>query len=122
GNMTNGQMTGIGVSGLFNYNRGQTTAIALQAAGIANVNVNKARIYGIQIAAVNSNRAESVVVGLQAGVVNLSKYTNIRGLQVGVYNVARDVAGFQIGLINQCDSLHGLQIGLINFHTRGLFA
>lgn len=122
GNMTNGQMTGVAASGLFNYNQGMTTAIGLQAAGLANVNINKARVYGVQVAAFNSNKAESVVVGLQVGLVNLAGYTDIRGLQVGVYNRAHDVAGFQVGLINQCDSLHGLQIGLINFHTRGLFA
>lgn len=122
GNMTNGQMTGVAVSGLFNYNQGMTTAIGIQAAGLANVNVNKARIYGVQVAAFNSNRAESTVVGLEVGLVNMASYTDIRGFQVGVFNRAHDVVGFQIGLINQCDTLHGLQIGLINFHTRGLFA
>jgi hypothetical protein len=122
GNMTDGQMTGIAVSGLFNYNRGMTTAIGLQVAGLANVNVNKARVYGLQLALVNANRAESVVVGVQAGLANLAMYTNIRGVQVGVYNRAHDVVGFQIGLVNIADSLHGIQIGLINFHRQGLFS
>jgi hypothetical protein len=122
GNMTDGQFVGIGVSGLFNYNRGLTTAIGLQAAGLANINVNKARIYGLQIATVNSNKSESVVVGVQAALVNLAKFTDVRGVQVGVYNHAHDVVGLQLGLVNIADSLHGIQIGLINFHTRGLFA
>ncbi len=123
GNMTDGEMIGIGVSGIFNYNKGLTTGVFLQAAGLGNFNVNKAMIYGVQIAGlVNSNKAESRVVGLQIAAVNLANYTDIRGIQAGIYNTARDVVGFQIGLVNQCDTLHGLQIGLINFHTRGLFS
>jgi hypothetical protein len=123
GNMTDGEMVGVGVSGVFNYNKGVTTGVFLQAAGLGNFNVNKAMIYGVQLAGlVNSNKAESRVVGLQLAAVNLANYTDIRGVQAGVYNTARDVVGFQIGLINKCDSLHGLQIGLINFHTRGLFS
>lgn len=123
GNMTEGQMTGIGVSGLFNLNKGQTTGVLLQAAGIGNFNQGKARIYGVQIAGiVNANKAESVVAGLQVALLNLGPYTNIRGVQVGLYNKAHDVAGFQIGIINDADSLHGIQIGLINFHRRGLFS
>lgn len=123
GNITEGEFVGVGVSGVFNYNKGSTTGVFLQGAGLGNFNVNKAQIYGVQIAGlINSNRAESKVVGLQIAAVNLGPYTDIRGLQVGVYNKARDVVGFQIGLINSCDSLHGLQIGLLNFHTRGLFS
>ena len=123
GNMTEGQMTGIAVSGVFNLNKGQTTGVLLQAAGLGNFNVNKARIYGVQVAGIiNSNRAESVVGGLQLALVNLGPYTNIRGVQAGVYNRAHDVVGIQIGLVNVADTLHGIQIGLINFHRQGLFA
>lgn len=123
GNMTNGQMTGLAVSGIFNLNKGQTTGVLLQAAGIGNFNVQKARIYGVQIAGIiNSNQAESVVGGLQLALVNLAPFTNIRGFQVGIYNRARDVVGFQIGLVNVADHLHGIQIGLVNFHRQGLFS
>lgn len=123
GNMTEGEFVGIGVSGVFNYNKGVTTGVFLQAAGLGNFNVNHARIYGVQIAGIiNSNKAESRVIGLQLAAVNLAPYTDIRGVQAGIYNKARDVVGFQIGLINVADSLHGLQIGLINFHTRGIFS
>jgi hypothetical protein len=123
GNMTDGDNVGISASGIFNYNKGATTAVLLQAAGFGNFNVGKARIFGLQIAGImNKNEAESVVGGVQVALLNLCPYTNIRGLQAGLYNKAHDVVGFQIGVINDADSLHGLQIGLINFHRQGLFS
>ncbi len=123
GNMTEGQMTGISASGIFNLNKGQTTAVLLQAAGVANINVAKARVVGVQLAGIiNRNRAESSVFGLQVAPVNLAEFTTINGFQVGIYNRARQVNGFQIGLINVADSVRGLQIGLINVHKQGLFA
>src|SRR6185312_9785453 len=38
GNVTDQNFVGIGVSGVFNFNKGQSTILGLQAAGIANVN------------------------------------------------------------------------------------
>lgn len=123
GNITEGQMTGIGVSGVFNLNRGETTGVLLQAAGLGNFNQAKAHIYGIQLAGIiNSNNAESTVGGLMLAAINLGPYTNIRGIQAGLYNRAHDVVGFQIGIVNDCDTLHGIQIGLVNFHRQGLFS
>src|SRR6202035_1617783 len=52
GNITEQQFTGIGVSGIFNLNKGESTIIGLQAAGITNINVNKSQIVGLQVAAV----------------------------------------------------------------------
>ncbi|MBS1961384.1 MAG: hypothetical protein JST04_04145 [Bdellovibrionales bacterium] len=123
GNMTDGENVGIMASGVFNLNKGQTTAVLLQGAGLGNFNRNKARIFGVQVAGIiNKNDAESVVGGLQLALVNLGPYTNIRGIQAGIYNKAHDVVGFQLGLVNDCDNLHGIQIGLINFHRQGLFS
>lgn len=120
GNMTDGQNTGLSVSGLFNYNKGATTAILLQGAGFGNFNVGKAQVYGVQLAGVmNQNRAESTIGGVQAALLNLGPYTNIRGVQIGLYNRAHDVAGFQIGIVNETDFLHGIQIGLVNFYHQG---
>jgi len=119
GNITTQNFTGIGISGGFNVTNGQTTIIGLQAAGITNVNTNKLKVYGLQIAAMNSNTGEASIVGVQAGLINSSKFTKLYGLQVGVYNRAQVVTGFQIGLVNMTDSLHGIQIGLINFHNKG---
>lgn len=123
GNMTDNSFGGIGVSGIFNYNKGTATVVGLQLAGITNVNVNKARVLGLQLAAVaNINEAESTLVGLQFALANLSPFTTIYGFQTGIYNTAREVYGFQIGLINRTETLHGLQIGLVNFNHTGLFS
>jgi hypothetical protein len=123
GNITEGSFGGIGVSGVFNYNKGMSTVVGLQLAGIANVNVNKARIVGLQLAAgMNMNQAESSLVGVGLALANVSPFTNVYGLQAGVYNSANHVYGFQIGLINSAQTLHGLQIGLLNFNRTGLFA
>jgi hypothetical protein len=122
GNVTDQNFVGIGVSGVFNYNKGQTTILGLQAAGIANVNVNKATIVGLQVAAFNSNQAESSIVGLDLGLVNYAPFTHIVGVQAGLYNRAHVVTGFQIGLVNVADNLQGIQIGLANINHQGLFA
>jgi hypothetical protein len=123
GNVTQQDFVGVGLSGVFNLTRGTTRAIGLQAAGITNMNFNKTYIYGVQVAALlNYNEAESVVSGLQLSLVNISKFTNIYGVQFGLYNQAQDVYGLQIGVVNIAKNLHGLQIGLINFNSQGIFA
>ncbi len=122
GNMTDQRFVGIGVSGLFNYTAGDTTVILLQAAALANINVQKTNVYGVQLAALNKNDAESSLVGIGVGLVNLSPNMKIMGVQAGLYNTARSVYGFQIGVINQTTDLHGLQIGLLNFAKNGPFA
>lgn len=121
GNITDQSFVGLGVSGVFNYTKGTTTILGLQLAGLANINTNKTDVYGLQLAlGVNSNTAASSIKGVQLAIANLSSYTDIYGLQAGVYNSAKDVYGFQIGLVNVADNLHGIQIGLINFHRKGL--
>jgi hypothetical protein len=123
GNMTDGDNVGISASGVFNYNKGATTGVLLQAAGFGNFNVGKANIFGVQLAGVmNKNMAESTVGGLQIALLNLGPFTNIRGVQVGLYNRAHDVAGIQIGIVNETDFLHGIQIGLVNFYHQGTFS
>jgi hypothetical protein len=121
GNMTQQTFSGLAVSGLFNYTGGTTNVIGLQAAALLNYNTNKTSILGIQLAAVNSNTASSKLIGLQLALSNLSPFTRVYGMQLGLYNKAQDVYGFQIGLVNYAGSLHGLQIGLVNFNTSGLF-
>lgn len=122
GNITTGKFTGIGVSGLFNNTRGQTTITGLQFAGLANINSQKTSVYGIQASlGANYNSAESKIVGLQFAPVNISAFSKIYGFQVGLYNKAREVRGFQIGVINVAQNLKGIQIGLLNFHHDGIF-
>ncbi len=122
GNITDGEMVGVAVSGVFNLNKGHTTIIGLQAASIANINMQKLRVVGLQIAAGNVNHSEANLIGLNLAVVNHSPFMNILGVQAGLYNRVHTMSGIQIGIINDCEVLHGIQIGLLNFHRRGLFA
>jgi hypothetical protein len=123
GNITDQNFVGVGVSGVFNLNKGESTIVGLQAAGLTNINVNKATIVGAQIAAgLNSNQAESSLVGLELGLINYAPFTHIMGLQAGLYNRAHVVSGLQIGLVNVADNLQGIQIGLANINHQGLFA
>lgn len=122
GNITEQRFVGLAAAGLFNYTQGMTTAIGFQLAGLTNINVNKAAIYGFQMAlGANINKAESTVVGMQLALANISKFTTLYGVQMGLYNRAQEVYGFQIGLINDTDRLHGIQIGLLNFNRKGTF-
>lgn len=124
GNITDQDFIGLAVSGAFNYTRGTTHAIGLQLAGLANVNTSKTAVYGLQVAGVlNYNSAASTVSGLQLALLaNQSPFTDIYGVQVGIYNRAKDVYGLQIGVVNVADNLHGVQIGLVNFNHSGPFA
>ena len=38
----------------------------------------------------------------------------MRGVQVGIINVADTVQGFQVGLINRSESMYGFQVGGVN--------
>ena len=122
GNLTTQDIGGVQVAGLINYNKGTSHIAVLQFAGVANINVNKATVIGVQASLFNSNQAESVVGGLQIAGVNLEPFTTVMGVSAGIYNYAKTVYGLQVGLINRADDLHGVQIGLVNFHTHGLFA
>lgn len=123
GNITDQDFTGLGVSGIFNKTSGTTTVLGLQFAGLTNINTGKTSVIGIQAAlGSNYNTAASSLVGLQVAAANLSPFMDIYGLQLGIYNRAREVYGFQIGLVNYAESLHGIQIGILNFNNKGLIS
>ena len=124
GNITEQSFTGIAVSGIFNNTRGVTNILGLQFAGITNINTNKVSVYGLQAAlGANYNGAAADVVGVQLALfANIAPFTDIYGVQIGLYNRAKEVYGFQIGLVNIADNLHGIQIGLANFNHKGPFA
>ena len=123
GNITDQNFVGIGVAGGFNATHGTTTILGLQLAGGANINTQKTQVFGVQAAlGFNYNEAASSVTGLQIAIANISKHTNIYGVQAGIYNTAQTVYGFQIGLVNVASSLYGVQIGLLNFHHKGIFS
>jgi hypothetical protein len=120
--MTDQRFVGVALSGLFNQTSGDTTILVAQAALGANLNSQKTSVYGVQVAALNKNDAESKLVGLGLGLANLSPNMSIYGVQAGIFNKARSVYGLQIGLVNSTTDLHGLQIGLVNFSVNQGFA
>jgi hypothetical protein len=123
GNITDQDFGGIGVSGGFNYNKGTTSILFAQVAGVANLSTAKLRVWGVQVAGIiNSARADARVVGVQAAAVNFVPSGTVGFLQAGLYNKAHTIYGFQIGVINFVENLHGIQIGLLNFNRTGLFA
>ena len=124
GNITENTFVGTAVSGLVNETKGMTTVVGTQLAGLANVNLNKTRVIGVQLAGLfNANTAETSIVGLQAAIfANISEFSDLYGVQLGLYNRAKDVYGFQVGLVNKASSLHGIQIGLLNINQTGLIA
>ncbi len=123
GNHTQNNFGGVALAGGYNWNQGSATVIGLQAAGLANVNVNKATIVGLQLAGlINYNGSESTLVGIGAALINRTPHTKLIGVQMGLYNQAREVYGFQFGVFNSAESLHGVQLGLLNFNKSGLFA
>lgn len=104
GNSTDEEFSGIGISGLMNLNHGTTKIIGLQLAAITNINKGAGKVYGFQIS-----------------LANLSKFSDIYGIQLGLYNRARVVRGLQIGIVNYTTNLIGVQIGLANFNEGGPF-
>jgi hypothetical protein len=84
---------GVQVAGLVNY---AMSAEGLQVAGIANVNIKETN--GTQIAGI-ANVSTKEVSGAQiSGMVNYTR--KLKGLQIGVINIADTSEGYSIGLVN----------------------
>jgi hypothetical protein len=82
GNVTDVEFSGMAISGLFNFNRGNSTVYGLQLAGLANLNIGNSTVYGIEIAAYNYAGS---VYGLQIGLVNVAN--DLHGVQIGIFNI-----------------------------------
>ena len=67
---------------------------------------------GFQVGLYNSV-GSGELVGLQVGLWN-EAFGSMRGLQVGVVNIAGEADGFQIGVVNRTETMSGYQIGIIN--------
>lgn len=129
-------------------NEAKETALAWQAAGIANyaedsLGIQTAIAYnrindslsgmqfgaanfagelrhGLQIGIFNSaGRLDRVQHGSQFGVVNWAGNTS--GAQLGLWNRAQETHGLQLGIVNTATTLHGLQLGLLNFVSESPF-
>jgi hypothetical protein len=114
-NTTLRNVQGLQVAGINNYVKGDLRG--LQVGGVANI--GSGNMKGFQAAGV-TNYQNKNVNGIQvAGVGNFAG-REMRGLQVGgVFNFARKLKGVQIGLINIADTSDGYSIGLINIVLKG---
>jgi hypothetical protein len=130
-NIVGGNVKGLQVGGINNTVLG--AASGLQVSGISNLvgkqlnglqvggvyNHASGGVNGVQVAGV-SNFARKKVSGVQiAGVANISN-RDMSGVQIGgVFNYAKRLKGVQIGLINIADTSDGYSIGLINIVLKG---
>jgi len=130
-NVDGGKMKGFQVAGI--NNTVLDTSYGFQAAGINNL--VKGKFAGFQIGGVYNHVADSVKGVQAAGVANFAgrklsgaqfagvgnvsnKETD--GVQIaGVFNYSKKLRGVQIGLINIADTSAGYSIGLINIIIKG---
>ncbi len=109
GGISDGEMTGLGVSGIFN--RTGASPGAFHFAGVCNEAGRD--MSGCQVSFV-WNRTEGAFSGLQAGLVN--KAGRLDGLQIGGLNMAEQGTGVQVGVVNMSERLEGLQFGALNIN------
>jgi hypothetical protein len=109
------QVTGVQYSGLINYVG--KNFIGVQGSGLHNHTAGK--FQGIQSAGI-SNYAGGKVQGIQmAGIVNIAVH-QVTGVQAsGILNYTRHLKGLQIGLINIADTSDGFSLGIINIVRKG---
>ncbi len=104
-------VTGLQVAGGFNY-AGKDSS-GMQVAGALNIGDH---VDGIQMAG-GFNWGNSVD-GMQIGALNLVK-KQMRGVQLGVVNIAGESKGFQLGVVNIAKKMEGVAFGLANFMGNG---
>jgi len=93
-NLVKGKFAGFQVGGVYNHVADSVKGV--QAAGVANF--ARRKVSGVQFAGVG-NVSNKETDGVQiAGVFNYSK--KLRGVQIGLINIADTSAGYSIGLIN----------------------
>jgi len=130
-NVDGGKMTGFQVAGI--NNTVLDTSYGFQAAGINNL--VKGKFAGFQVGGVYNHVADSVKGVQAAGVANFArrKLSGVQiagvgnvsnketdGVQIaGVFNYSKKLRGVQIGLINIADTSEGYSIGLINIIIKG---
>jgi hypothetical protein len=113
----NAGVNGIEVGGLFNIDKNDSKYI--QLAGIFNIVGGTAK--GLQLAGVH-NRALDTVKGAQLALFTNNAGTELSGLQISaIHNEVHKLKGLQIGLVNVADTSTGASIGLINIIGNGFF-
>ena len=108
---------GFEIGGLFNVNKFDSEYF--QFAGVFNLVGGTVR--GVQMAGI-SNKSLNDVKGVQlAGYINKVEGT-VYGVQAATLNnEARTLRGLQIGLVNVADSSFGASIGLVNIFKNGFY-
>jgi hypothetical protein len=130
-NITGGDVNGIQMAGWFNGAKGNVTGIqyggianyvkkdtrGLQSAGI--YNQTSGNLSGAQMAGIFNYTSQSVNGMQMAGIANINnKSTN--GAQIaGIFNYTKHLKGLQLGLINIADTSSGYSIGLITIVRKG---
>lgn len=130
-NQAGGSVNGIQVAGLANDVRGDKKGF--QVAGLFN-NVKK-EAQGFQTAGICNLAGKNMEGMQTAGILNITGKSfngfqvggvanfvskDMEGVQIaGVFNYAKKVKGLQIGLINVADTSSGWSLGLLNFIKNG---
>jgi len=130
-NIVGGQMKGVQVGGV--SNAVLDTAMGVQIGGVTNFTRDK--FSGLQVAGVYNHAGAGLDGMQIGGVVNFTNHTTkgiqiagvanvssreTKGVQIaGVVNYTRRLKGVQIGLINVADTSSGYSIGLINVVFKG---
>src|SRR6185295_9447023 len=130
-NVVGGKMQGFQLAGI--NNTVLDTSYGFQAAGINNL--VRGKFAGFQVGGVYNHVADSVKGVQAAGVANFArrKLSGVQfagvgnvsnketdGVQIaGVFNYSKKLRGVQIGLINIADTSEGYSIGLINIIIKG---
>ncbi len=127
-NINRGAVQGVQAAGLFNIT-GETDAV--QAAGAFNItkadfagvqaaglfNVSRGKADGVQISSL-FNVAQGKTRSQLSGLFNVAHDVEINQISA-LFNAGKNVKGLQIGLINIADSTSGVPIGLLNFIKKG---
>lgn len=130
-NVDGGKMKGFQVAGI--NNTVLDTSYGFQAAGINNL--VRGKFAGFQVGGIYNHVADSVKGVQTAGIANFArrKLSGVQfagvgnvsnketdGVQIaGVFNYSKKLRGVQIGLINIADTSEGYSIGLINVIIKG---
>jgi len=109
------EMHGAQISGVGNISKGKVSGA--QVSGM--FNLSKAKMRGVQISG-GLNFGKDSVSGMQLAGLGNSARTEMRGLQLaGLYNYAKNLKGVQVGVINLADTSSGYSFGLINIVKKG---
>lgn len=112
-NIVYGNVNGLQTAGISNFSK--SYVIGMQAAGVYN---HAGKVKGMQVAGI-ANYAGGNSKGVQlASLGNVA--SSISGVQFSsIFNYAKHLKGLQVGLINVADSSDGYSLGLFNFVKKG---